>query len=625
MAGSRLPRRLLVATLLALAVAGVFWPILGHDFTNYDDDEYLTGNLWVQQGLTRESVRWAFASGHIYWQPLTWLSHMANWELFGPAAAGHHAVSLAYHIANTVLVFLLLERTTRASWRSALVAALFGIHPLRIESVAWAAELKDVLSTFLWLLTTHAYVSWTRRPNVGRYLLMLLGLALGLMAKPMLVTLPFTLLLLDWWPLGRLRTAGDVWPRIREKLPLVPLVAALAVITVAVQRGTATLSSLETYPVWVRVANAIVSYVDYLVMTIWPRNLAVLYVHPGTTIPIWKVAGSALVLIGISLVALIARRSRPSLLVGWLWYLGTLLPVIGLVQAGEQAMADRFTYVPLLGIFIAVAWALPPWPVLVPAAAAAVVAYALVTRAQLPVWQNATTLFSQALAVDPDNAAAHLNLGIALAETGRLDEAARHYEESLRLKPGWAEVVNALGNAALDRGDAPQAAAHYAAALRIAPDYPVALNNLGFALARMGRYAEAIPYYEQALRIDPRQALAENNLGIALARTGNSADARTHFEAAIRLDPRQADAHSNLGALLVAAGQPAEGLVHIDQAIALRPDLGGAYGNRALAMIALGRFAEAWDAVRGMRAHGVTPPAAVLDTLRARAPEPAAR
>ena len=622
MAGSRLPRRLLVATLLALAVAGVFWPILGHDFTNYDDDEYLTGNTWVQQGLTRESLAWAWTSGHIYWQPLTWMSHMANWELFGPDAAGHHAVSLAYHVANTVLVFLLLDRTTGAIWRSALVAALFGLHPLRVESVAWAAELKDVLSTFLWLLTTHAYVGWTRRPGAARYLLMMLALALGLMAKPMLVTLPFTLLLLDYWPLGRLRQARDLWPRVREKLPLVPLVLALSIITIAVNRGTATLSSLDAYPIWVRVANAVVSYVDYLVMTVWPQDLTVLYVHPGAAIPLWKVAGSALVLVGLSGIAVATRRSRPYLLVGWLWYLGTLVPVIGLVQAGEQALADRFTYVPLLGVFVAAVWALPAWPVLVPVAAAALVACVLVTRAQLSVWQNATTLFAHAVAVEPANATAHLNLGVALAETGRLEEAGRHYDEALRLKPGWAEVVNALGNAALDRGDVGQAIAHYTAALRIAPDYPVALNNLGFALARTGRYAEAIPYYEQALRIDDRHALAENNLGVALARTGDMAGARTHFERAIQIDERQADALSNLGALLVAAREPAAGLAYIDRAVAIRPDLAGAHGNRALALIALGRFDDAWAAIHRMRALGTEPPASLLQALRARAPEP---
>jgi Tfp pilus assembly protein PilF len=586
---SRLPRRLLVAALLALAVAGVFWPILGHDFTNYDDDEYLTGNLWVQQGLTRESVRWAFGSGHIYWQPLTWLSHMANWELFGPAAAGHHAVSLAYHVANTVLVFLLFERTTGAPWRSALAAALFGIHPLRVESVAWAAELKDVLSTFLWLLTTHVWVSWTRRPGIGRYLLVMLGLTLGLMAKPMLVTLPFTLLLLDYWPLGQLRTRGDLWPRVREKLPLVPLVLAVAVITIAVQRGTATLSPLDTYPVWVRVANATVSYVDYLVMTIWPRNLAVLYVHPGAAIPIWKIVGSALVLVGISLVALIARRSRPYLLVGWLWYLGTLVPVIGLVQAGEQALADRFTYVPLLGVFMAVAWALPPWPLLVPAAAGALVAYALVTRAQLPVWRDAATLFSQAAAVDPDNPVAQVNLAVALAERGELDAASRHFEVSLRLKPSYAQLINGFGTAALDAGHPDRATVYFSAVARALPDNAVALNNLG-------RIA---------------------------AQNGDAAGALSWFEAAARANPRNTDALNNLGALLVAAGRAEEGLTSIDRALAIRRNNGRAWANRALALLALQRSSEAWQAVAQARALGTEPAPNVLAALRQQMPEAA--
>jgi tetratricopeptide (TPR) repeat protein len=508
-------------------------------------------------------------------------------------------------------------------WRSTLVAALFGLHPLRVESVAWAAERKDVLSTFLWLLTTHAYVGWTRRPGAGRYLLVMLGLALGLMAKPMLVTLPFTLLLVDYWPLRRLRSAGDLWPRVREKLPLVPLIVASGVVTIAVQEE-ATLGSLAAYPVVVRVANAIVSYAGYLGMMLWPHDMIVFYRHPGSAIPPWKVATAALVLAALTAIAVRFRRGRPYLLVGWLWYLGTLVPVIGLVQAGEQAMADRFTYVPLLGIFVAVAWALPPWPVLAPVAAAAVAALAVRTRAQLPVWQDATTLFAHVVAVDPENALAHLNLGVALAEKGDLEEARRHYEESLRIKPGYVEVVNALGKAALDRGDPEQAIAHFQAALRIAPEYASALNNLGFALGTTGRYAEAIPYYEQALRSDPRLALAENNLGVALARTGDNAAARAHFEAAIRIDPRQADAHSNLGALMVAAGQPAEGLVHIGRAIAIRPDLGGAHANRALALFSLGRYGEAWESVRRAREHGTEPTPALIAALRARVPEPAA-
>jgi Tfp pilus assembly protein PilF len=589
-AGSPLPRRLLVATLLALAVAGVFWPILGNGFVDYDDDEYLTANPWVQQGLTRESLRWAWTTGHVYWQPLTWTSHIVDWELFGAAPAGHHAVSLAYHVANTVLVFLLLERTTAATWRSALVAALFGLHPLRVESVAWAAELKDVLSTFLWLLTTHAWVSWTRRPGVGRYLLVLLGLTLGLLAKPMLVTLPFTLLLLDYWPLGRLRTARDAWPRVREKLPLVPLVAALSVITIAVQGGGPTLGSLDTYPLWVRAANAIVSYVEYLGMTIWPHDLSILYVHPGAAIPPWKVAASALVLVAVSVVAVATRRTRPWLIVGWLWYLGTLVPVIGLVQAGEQAMADRFTYVPLLGVFIAVAWALPPWPVLAAAAAAAVVAYAFVTRAQLPIWRDATTVFGHAVAIDPGNAIAHMNLAVALVERDELGAASGHYEASVRLRPSYAQLVLGFGNAALDAGRPDRAAAHYEAVAHALPDNAAALNNLGRIAAQKGDTTGALAW----------------------------------FEAAARAEPRNTDALNNLGAVLVAVGRAEEGLASIDRALAVRRDNGRAWANRALALVALRRSSEAWQAVAQARTLGTEPAPQVLAALRAQMPEPAA-
>jgi Tfp pilus assembly protein PilF len=589
-AGSPLPRRLLVATLLALAVAGVFWPILGNGFVDYDDDEYLTANPWVQQGLTRESLRWAWTTGHVYWQPLTWTSHIVDWELFGAAPAGHHAVSLAYHVANTVLVFLLLERTTAATWRSALVAALFGLHPLRVESVAWAAELKDVLSTFLWLLTTHAWVSWTRRPGVGRYLLVLLGLTLGLLAKPMLVTLPFTLLLLDYWPLGRLRTLRDAWPRVREKLPLVPLVAALSVITIAVQGGGPTLGSLDTYPLWVRAANAIVSYAEYLWMAIWPHDLSILYVHPGAAIPPWKVAASLLVLIAVSVVSVATRRTWPWLLFGWLWYLGTLVPVIGLVQAGEQAMADRFTYVPLLGVFIAVAWALPPWPVLATAAATAVVACALVTRAQLPVWRDATTVFGHAVAIDPGNAIAHMNLAVALVERDQLGAASGHYEASVRLRPSYAQLVLGFGNAALDAGRPDRAAAHYEAVARALPDNAAALNNLGRIAAQKGDTTGALAW----------------------------------FEAAARAEPRNTDALNNLGAVLVGVGRAEEGLASIDRALAVRRDNGRAWANRVLALVALRRSSEAWQAVAQARTLGTEPAPQVLAALRAQMPEPAA-
>jgi tetratricopeptide (TPR) repeat protein len=412
---------------------------------------------------------------------------------------------------------------------------------------------------------------------------------------------------------------------VREKLPLLPLALAVGAITiVAARQQGAALGSLGTYPLSARIGNALNSYADYLGMAIWPREMWVIYLHPRGTIATWKVAVSAVAVLGLTAAAILARR-RPYLLAGWLWYLGTLLPVIGLIQTGEQALADRFTYVPLLGVFFAIAWALPPWPILVPAVAAVLAAYAVRTRIQLPVWQNSRTLFAHVVAVDPGNSVGHMNLGAALAHDGELDAATSHFEEALRLRPGYAEVVNEFGNAALSRGDPQQAIAHYTAALRMRPNYAIALNNLGFALSGLGRYAEAIPYYEHALRIDDRHAVAENNLGVALARTGDSTAARAHFERALQTDPRQADAHSNLGALLVAGGEPAEGLVHIDRAIELRPNLGGAYGNRALALIALGRFAEAWESVHRARALGTESPPALLDALRAQAPEPAAR
>ena len=616
-------RRLGVAALLTAAVLVVFWPVLGHDFVNFDDNRYVTDNPWVQRGLDSVSFRWAWTTMSVAnWHPLTWLSHMLDWQLWGPVARGHHATNLVLHAANTVLCFLVFERMTGALWRSALVAALFGLHPLHVESVAWVSERKDVLSALFWLLGMAAYVAYVRRPGVSRMGLVAMALAAGLASKPMLVTFPAALLLLDWWPLRRLN-AGSAARVVGEKLPLVALVAASCVVTVLAQGQSGAIGTLTRYPISVRVENAIVSWVAYLWKTIWPANLSVFYPHPESALPLAPVVGAALLLVAVTALAVAARGRRPWIPVGWLWYLGTLVPVIGLVQAGEQAMADRFTYVPLIGIFALVAWSLPSGRVAQALATAAVVALALRAHAQVEVWKDSVTLFEHALAVEPENALAHMNLGVALTERGELDRAATHLEESLRIKPGQAEAENALGNLWLKRGDASRAAEHYAAALRLSPYYAVALNNLGFAIAKQGRYADAIPYYERALRIDDRHALAENNLGVALARTGDMAAARAHFETAIRLDPRQADAHSNLGALLVAAGQATEGLAEIDRAIALRPDLGGAYGNRALALIALGRFQAAWEAVPRMRERGTEPSQAMLYMLGgAPAPRP---
>jgi tetratricopeptide (TPR) repeat protein len=614
--------RLVVAAVLAALVLVVFSPTLSNDFVNYDDDRYVTQNPHVQQGFNAASLRWAWTTGHFYWHPLTWMSHMLDWRLYGAAPAGHHATSVALHAANTALVFVLLAAMTGAVWRSALVAALFGLHPLRVESVAWIAERKDVLSACFWLLTTLAYAWYTRAPSRRRLALVVAGLALGLTAKPMLVTLPATLLLLDYWPLGRLRASADLWPLVREKLPLLPLVAASIAVTLALE--PAGIMSLESIPPLVRVENALVSYVAYLGELVWPVDLYVPRLHPRGGIPGWSVVGAAALLGAITAAAWRLRATRPYVLVGWLWYLGTLVPVIGLAQAGEQAMADRFTYVPLLGVVIALVWLLPARAA-PPVAAMALIVLALLalrTRAQIAVWRNSETLFGHALAIEERNPVAHLNLGYALGDHGDLDGAARHLERALELRPASPRAHVGLGNILVTRDRTEEAVAHYRAALGMNPDSPHALANLGYALARQGRAAEAIGLYQRALAIDPTFAVAHKFLGVALSGQGRAAEALAHFEEAVRWDARDPDALSDLGAALMAAGRGAEGLVWVDRALTLNPRLAEAQTNRILGLFLLGRWPDAWAAVASARTAGVEPPAALLQALAAKMPEP---
>jgi protein O-mannosyl-transferase len=618
-----LQRRAVVVGLVA-AVLAAFWPALQNGFVNYDDIHYLTENPYVRRGFTAETVWWALTTDTPnYWHPLTLLSHMVDWQLWGPAPAGHHATNLALHVVNTLLVFSFFERTTGATWRSALVAALFGLHPLRVESVAWAAERKDVLSTLLWLLTLHAYAGWVERRGLGRYLLVALGFALGLAAKPMLVTLPLTLLLLDFWPLGRL---GAPRSRLRsliaEKMPLLPIAAAAAIATVAAQRA-GKLRSLDEYPLVLRLENAVASYVAYLGKTLWPRDLAVLYPFPDS-LPLAQVLACAALLVIVTAAAWRLRRSRPHLLFGWLWFLGTLLPVMGLVQVGEQAMADRFTYVPLVGIFVAIAWSVPAAaPALATAGAAAMLLLlAVQTRIQVGYWRNAATLFEHALAVEERNPIAHMNFGFELLQAGDVDRAIGHFERALVLRPYYLNARVELGNALVKSGRAGEAVEQYTRAVQIDPSSVAALTNLGHALALEGRVDEAIPYHERALRLDPTYAVAHNNLGMALADKGRTAEARTHFEAALRQNPSDSDALNNLGAMLIREGHPDEGLVPIERAIELRPDFGMAHLNRAAALLLLGRYAEARQAIAAAQKHGAAPPEAMLRLLETAMPVP---
>jgi tetratricopeptide (TPR) repeat protein len=616
-------RRALLALVLAAAVAAVFWPAVGNDFTNYDDNKYIAENAFVRRGLDATALCWAWTTGYMAnWHPVTWMSHMLDWQLFGADPAGHHATSIVLHAVDTALVLVLLDGLTGALWRSALVAALFGLHPTHVESVAWVAERKDVLSTFFWLLTTLAYVGWCRRPTGGRYALVALGLALGLAAKPMLVTLPATLVLLDYWPLGRLRTRADLWPRIREKLPLLALVAASCVVTVLTQRQAGAVGSLDVYPLAVRVGNAIAAYATYLWMAVWPFDLAILYPHPGR-VSGWRVAASAGVLAAITALALRERVRRPYLIVGWLWYVGTLVPVLGLVQVGDAALADRYTYVSFLGLFVAVAWALPAWPRLVPALA--IVGLALLvprTHTQIATWRDSDTAFSQALAAEERNPVAHNNLGFALAARGETARAMEHFRRALELRPAYLGPRVELGNLLLAEGKVDEAAAQYAAAVSIDPTSVPALTNLGKAFLEQGRVDEAVQMQERALAIDPANVTAELNLGMAFARQGRTAEARARFERVVAAAPDNADAYNNLGNMLLAEGRLAEALAAFDRAVALRPGFGLGHSNRAAALLLLGRPAEAWAEIRLARANGYEPPPALVRMLSERMPEP---
>jgi tetratricopeptide (TPR) repeat protein len=554
------------ALLLAGATLAAFSPVLSAGFVIYDDERYVLRNPHVHAGLSWETLCWALTSGYASnWHPLTWLSHMLDWRLFGAAAWGHHLTSLLLHVANAVLLFVLLDRATGATGRSAFAAALFALHPLHVESVAWVAERKDVLSTLLWLLAVAAYVRWTRAGGWARYLLAAALFAAGLAAKPMLVTLPVTLLLLDFWPLARWPVrgpGGGAWRGaarlLGEKVPLLALSAASAAVTLAVQASGPAVGSLQEFPLGDRTANALVACVAYLGKTAWPLALAVFYPHSGASLPVWKPAAAAALLATVTLLAVRLRRRRPYLLAGWLWYLVTLLPVIGLVQVGEQAMADRYTYVPLIGIFVAAAWGIPDalaallaaagkgrdqaadpghaarWAL--PAAAGAVLlALALLTRAQAATWKSSVALFGHALAVTEGNYLAHLDLGTALSREGRRDEALAHYEAAARLRPDDAQIQYNLGVALAARGRAREAQERYERALALQPDYPEAHNNLGILLARQGRIEDGTRHCAEAVRLRPEFAEARFNLAVALHMAGRDAEAREQVEAARRL------------------------------------------------------------------------------------------
>ena len=535
----------------------VYSPVSQFGFVTWDDPQYVIQNPHVAAGLTWESIKWAFTSGLVYWQPLTWLSYMWDVQIHGVNPGSFHVTNLVLHTLSSLLLFVVLRQATSALARSAFVAALFAVHPLHVESVAWIAERKDVLSTFFWMLTFCGYVWYTRRPSIERYLMTLLAFLLALMAKPMVVTLPFALLLFDYWPLGRIQF--DSPPPVRaglrlvwEKAPFLLLAAVSAVVTVINQKQAGALD-MVIVPFPGRFANALVSYAAYVRDLLWPAGLAAYY--PYRQLNVTEVVVGALFLVAASAAVVVFGKGRPYLGFGWLWYLGTLLPVIGLIQAGDQSMADRFTYIPLIGLFVIVAWMVPElvgkWKysraALGGAAVCAIMSCMVVSKIQVQYWRDSLSLWARAADVTAGNARAHNHLGVALDDAGKTDEAIVHYHEALRLQPGLAEAHTNLGAALAEKGRTEEAIAQYREALRLKPSAADARNNLAAALDSLGHGDEAIQELTEAIETSPENAVYHYNLGLLYQQKGAAADARRHFQAALALDPGYQDARRALG------------------------------------------------------------------------------
>jgi Flp pilus assembly protein TadD len=514
---------------VCLFLAAMTWLVFGqtvhHEFVNYDDEAYVYENPVVQKGLTWEGFRWAFTHNvNVNWTPLTVISHMLDCQFYGLQAGGHHFTSVLLHMASVIVLFLVLKKMTTALWRSAFVAAVFAIHPLHVESVAWIAERRDVLSGLFFMLTLGAYAGYVRhRWSLGRYLTVALMLALALMSKPMVVTLPLVLLLLDYWPLKRFTQSGGrlvPWRLIVEKVPLLALSGAACVATLFAQK-----EAIVPLPLSVRIGNALVSYVAYLGQMIYPAGLAVLYPHPGSSLALWKIIAAFVLLLAISAWAIAAWRKRPWFLFGWLWYLGMLVPVIGLIQSGLRAHADRYTYLPQIGLYLLLTWAAAElcagWRhrrgVLGGGSMIILMALIFCARAQTAYWRNSELLWTHTLACTSDNCVAHNDLGNALLQKGSVEEAIAHYQTALQIKPDYAVAHNNLGNALLKTGNVDEAITQYQQALQIKPDNAEFHINLGCALLQKGSMDEAITHFQKALQIKPDSVNVLNNLAWLLA------------------------------------------------------------------------------------------------------------
>lgn len=587
---------LLIAVLLVILTVAAYWPVLRCGFIeSFDDNVYVTANPHISGGVTADSAKWAFTTFHTgNWHPLTWISLALDRQAYGVAPKGYHLTNILLHVLNTLLVFFVLRRMTGATWKGGLVAALFAVHPLHVESVAWIAERKDVLSTFLWLTTMYFYAVYAQRPRFSANLAVLGAFALGLMAKPMLVTLPVVLLLMDYWPLDRWSLR---WRLLWEKLPLIVMSAASCVTTVIAQRAGENVVNLHEVPLWPRIANALTSYVAYVWKMLWPSRLSVFYERPPDGLPLWQpiVAG---ILIAAITGAVIARgRSRKYLPVGWLWYLITLVPVIGLAQVGSQAMADRYTYVPLLGLFVMIVWGVPVLidryaPTasrsLAVAAVAVVVVLAVSTSRQAGVWQNSFTLFSHAIEATRGNAFASGQIGQMLDNEGKSEEAAGYFEDAVRLDPkdDWSRAM------------------------------------LAVALAKSGRIAEAFGHARTAIKLAPRSNLAHYGLAFCHFSSQQLNEARRECEAALRLDPNDPQAGNLRGIILASQGKLDEAVAAWNAVAEAHPEYPDPLGNMARAYFFKQDYASAWKMLHLFEERGGKPDPGFVADLCSRMPDP---
>jgi tetratricopeptide (TPR) repeat protein len=586
--GSKIRPKILICLFLVIATLAVYWQLRNYEFVGFDDDVFIIQNSKVQNGLTLESIRWALSYDNMtYWHPLTWLSYMLDIQLYGMNPGGHHMTNVLLHIVNAILLFVVFNKMSGALWRSAVVAALFALHPLNVESVAWVVERKNVLSTLFWMLTLLTYNYYAERPKIYRYVLTLGVFVLGLMAKPMLVTLPFVLLLLDFWPLKRFhlqQLSGNhqrpsCFPKLKrlkesgifalclEKIPFLIFSGISVYLSFLSMRHRALVIAANEISLYHRISNALISYVSYIGKMFWPRNLAVFYPFPGR-VQFWKAIGAFLLLISVSIVVKRSLKKLPYLGVGWLWYLGTLLPVIGLVQAGLwPAMADRFAYVPLVGLFVVIAWGIPDlmagWRFKVEGLGTMTVAVLIILMTtswlQVRYWKNSVMLFKHAVEVTDNNYIMHNNLGFALTARGRPNEAIKHYKEALRLNP----------------------------------DFEEANINIGLALLSQGKFDECVDYYQEVLRVKPGYARVHNNLGVAFWRLGKNEEATVHFQEAVLIDPNYAEAHNSLGVALVFEGKNEMAIAHLQEALRLKPDYALAERNLSKAIAAQKRIGDA--------------------------------